>query len=258
MKDMDFVMMPVPVSMFAAVCAVLGGAAVSTAALASGGAGGPAPAPASKPAAQPEGDGPQATALKASGSDAAAAAADDAGSGDAGVVDAHGHPWSADLHAATKGQTKDGLWRMKVGVSRPAPLPGFPKDAAAGNGGTGTPENGAASQAGATAASAGASSTADAGDDEDEFAAFRAAADKSNATDASAAASVPARKWTDADLGALCNQAAVKLGDPAPVKALIAEHVPEGQVPHSRNIPEDKREAFAQAVEAKADIKFAG
>jgi hypothetical protein len=52
----------------------------------------------------------------------------------------------------------------------------------------------------------------------------------------------PARKWTDADLGALCNQAAVKLGDPAPIKAMIAEHVPEGQVPHSRNIPEDQRE----------------
>lgn len=42
-------------------------------------------------------------------------------------IDAHGHPWSADLHASTKTLTKEGLWYMKVGVSRPAPLPGFPK-----------------------------------------------------------------------------------------------------------------------------------
>lgn len=42
-------------------------------------------------------------------------------------IDAHGHPWSAELHASTKTLTKEGLWRMKVGVSRPAPLPGFPK-----------------------------------------------------------------------------------------------------------------------------------
>lgn len=42
-------------------------------------------------------------------------------------VDAHGHPWSADLHAATKNITKEGLWRMKVGVKRPDPLPGFPQ-----------------------------------------------------------------------------------------------------------------------------------
>jgi len=45
-------------------------------------------------------------------------------------VDAHGHPWSADLHASSKSRTKDDLWRMKVGVSRPAPLEGYPKPAA--------------------------------------------------------------------------------------------------------------------------------
>ena len=39
--------------------------------------------------------------------------------------DAAGWPWDANLHAATKTMTKDGLWRMKVGVSRPAPKPGF-------------------------------------------------------------------------------------------------------------------------------------
>ena len=42
-------------------------------------------------------------------------------------LDAHGWPWSAELHAATQTKTKDGLWRMKVGVSRPDPKPGFPK-----------------------------------------------------------------------------------------------------------------------------------
>ncbi len=40
-----------------------------------------------------------------------------------GDVDAQGWPWSADLHASTKAKTKDGLWRMKVGVARPAPKP---------------------------------------------------------------------------------------------------------------------------------------
>lgn len=43
------------------------------------------------------------------------------------TLDAHGHPWDAKLHAATQTKTKDGLWRMRVGVSRPAPKPGYPK-----------------------------------------------------------------------------------------------------------------------------------
>lgn len=47
----------------------------------------------------------------------------------AGEIDANGHPWSADLYAPTKTKTGAGLWRMKVGKSRPAPLPGFPKPA---------------------------------------------------------------------------------------------------------------------------------
>jgi hypothetical protein len=169
-----------------------------------------------------------------------------------GQIDAAGWPWSPELHASTKGLTKDGLWRMKVGVSRPEPKPGFP--VASSGGTTTTTSTGAESGASATAPAG----SAGAGDDEDEFAAFRAAADKANATDATAAAAVTARKWTDADLGALCNQAAVKLGDPAPVKALIAAAVPEGAVPHSRNIPDAGREAFAQAVEKAAGIEFAG
>lgn len=41
-------------------------------------------------------------------------------------IDAHGHAWNENLHAATRSKTKEGLWRMKVGVTRPAPLPGYP------------------------------------------------------------------------------------------------------------------------------------
>lgn len=175
------------------------------------------------------------------------------GDGD-GELDAHGHPWSADLHASTKGKTKDGLWRMKVGVSRPDPAPGFPKDDS-----TGSTENTTGSESSAnTPASTGDAGPATNGEEDDEFATFRAAAAKSDANDTAAQASVPARKWTDADLGALCNQAAVKLGDPTPVKEIIGSFIPEGTVAHSRNIPEDKREEFAKAVEAKAGIEFAG
>lgn len=242
----DFIMMPVPVHQFAAVCALLGG--VAPAAIASGGAGRPQTIAEPAPAA----DGP---IMHQGGASDAAAPSDGASAGaasDDGALDTAGWPWDPALHASTKGTTKEGLWRMKVGVSRPDPKPGYPKSDAAPNGGTGTTSDGAASPSSGTA------SSAPAGEDEDEFAAFRAAADAANGTDAAAAASVPARKWTDADLGALCNQAAVKLGDPAPVKELIGSHVPEGQVPHSRNIPEDQREAFAKAVEAKAGITFAG
>lgn len=191
----------------------------------------------------------------AASTDTGNAQSTDTGSADvSGEVDAAGWPWSADMHAATKGKTKEGMWRMKVGVSRPDPKPGFPKaDGASANGeaapATSTAEAGlAASQTPAPSAS----------EDDDEFAAFRNAVENSNATDAAAAASAPARKWTDADLGALCNQAAVKLGDPQPVKDVIAKHVPEGQVAHSRNVPEDKRAAFAAEVEKVAGITFGG
>ena len=166
---------------------------------------------------------------------------------DDGTVDAHGWPWSADMHASTKGTTQDGLWRMKVGVKRPDPKPGFPI------GDTGTASTGTESSAAATAPTETASPVED-----DEFAAFREAAAKADANDAAAKANVPARKWTDADLGALCNQAALKMGDPQPVKDIIAEFVPAGEVSHSRNVPEEKRAEFAAAVEAKAGIEFAG
>lgn len=242
MRQEDFIMMPVPLASFAAVCALLGGA--SSVAVAAATPKAPVASPATSEVAATEASKPVETGSAAASSE----------SSDTSTVDAHGHPWSADLHAATKGTTKDGLWRMKVGVSRPDPLPGFPKE----TGGTGTEASGSAAtgteaSAGATAANASAGQ-----DDDDEFAAFRAAAAASDAGDAKAAAEVPARKWTEADLSALCNQAAGKAGDPAPIKTVIAEFVPTGEPVHSRNIPEDKRAAFAAALQAKVGFEFAG
>lgn len=46
------------------------------------------------------------------------------------TLDAAGWPWTPELHAATKTMTSAGLWRMKVGVSRPAPKPTAPPEAA--------------------------------------------------------------------------------------------------------------------------------
>lgn len=43
------------------------------------------------------------------------------------TLDAAGWPWDEALHAATKTMTSAKLWRMKVGVSRPAPKEGYPK-----------------------------------------------------------------------------------------------------------------------------------
>lgn len=209
----------------------------------------PAVAAAAAPEPAPTAAAPTAAAEQS------ASAAEASPAADSGEVDAGGWPWSADLHASTKGKTKDGYWRMKVGVTRPSDKPGFsPSNAAAA-----APASPEASQS-ASAGNAGsaAAPAAEQSSDDDEFAAFREAAAKADATDAAAAAAAPARKWTDADLGALCNQAAVKLGDPTPIKAIIAEYVAEGEVAHSRNIAEDKRAAFAAAVEAKAGITFAG
>lgn len=242
MNVQNFIMMPIPAERFTDVCALLGGAALAAVASAPGNAGTTDAAPTG--AAEPSGSGAEASP---------ASATTGASPSDGGEVDAGGHPWSAELHASTKGKTKDGYWRMKVGVSRPDPLPGYPVE---GSAGTGTSEAGAASEAGASATTGTAGSPA--GEDDDEFAAFRQAAAASEATDAAAAAAVPARQLSDADLGALCNQAAVKLGDPSPVKEIIGRYVPEGEVAHSRNIPAERREEFAKEVEAKAGIEFAG
>lgn len=43
-------------------------------------------------------------------------------------LDADGHPYDAKLHAGTGSKTKEGKWRMKVGVKRPDPAPGYPLD----------------------------------------------------------------------------------------------------------------------------------
>ena len=253
--------MPIPAASYSAVCALLGGAAV---AVGSPGVGNRNTSnDQSKPEKpQPISDEPALTGADqgAGASSGASAGAEASPAANDGEIDAHGHPWSADLHASTKGKTKDGLWRMKVGVSRPDPLPGFPKDSGAASADTGTspatPAPSATSQT-APAPESGQPATSG-GEEEDEFAAFRAAAATSEATDAAAAAAVPERQYSDADLGALCNQAAVKLGDPSPIKEIIASFTPEGQVAHSRNIPAERRAEFVKAVEDKAGIQFAG
>lgn len=231
MKQEDFIMFPVPIHMFAAVCGVLAGTATASSVAMS------AASEVKATAAPTAADTGSAPIEQAAGSETVA--------GDPNEIDTGGHPWSEALHAGTKGKTKDGYWRMKVGVSRPADLPGFPKADAASTAANPSSENGAASAQSIPAATA---------DDDDEFAAFASAA----ANQAGSAAAVPARTWTDADLGALCNQAATKLGDPAPIKALIAEYMPADTLPHSRNVPADKRAAFAAAIEAKAGITYAG
>jgi hypothetical protein len=260
-KPEDFIMMPIPASAYGAVCAVLCGALV-VAGNAPSGVASQDTAGRSGQSGNGESSGQSSTSTTAT-SDASpiddgrgltTVRSDDAGSGE---IDAHGHPWSAELHASTKGKTKDGLWRMKVGVSRPDPLPGFPVEGP--TAGTGTsPETPTPSATSQTATDQGSGQPATSGDDDDEFAAFREAAAASDVTDQAAAAAVPARQYSDADLGALCNQAAVKLGDPTPIKEIIASYTPEGQVAHSRNIPADKRAEFVKAVETKAGIEFAG
>jgi hypothetical protein len=257
MNVSDMIMMPVPISRYTDVCALLGG--VSSAALSAG-------KPSPKPSPTGDGGASQGTEQSSENTGGSAESGASAGTGPAattgaspsdGEIDAHGHPWSAELHASTKGKTKDGLWRMKVGVTRPDPLPGFPVAS-----GTGTSSETTTASATSQTAPAGATDqpgTSTAVEEDDEFAAFREAAASSEATDTAAAAAVPAaREYTDADLGALCNQAAVKLGDPGPVKAVIAKYMPEGTVAHSRNVPADKRADFVKEIETAAGITFAG
>jgi hypothetical protein len=152
-------------------------------------------------------------------------------------VDSAGVAFDEAVHTGTK--NKDGTWRRKKG----APV------VEAGNGATGTASTGTEPVQAASAPTANAGPA----DEDDEFAAFTAAA-----ADTGEASEIPARTWTDADLGKLCNQAAVKLGSPDKVRELIAEYVPEGETAHSRNVPADDREAFAVAVESAAGITFAG
>lgn len=230
---MEFVNFPVPLDRFADVCALLGGAA--PAAVVSTTVPTPKPAPViDEPAPAPQSE------------DAAEI-----------EVDAEGIPFDPEIHTGTK--KKDGTWRIKKGMSdkaaelEPIETPSETSTASPATETVATATEPAGSSPTEEPASADASQ-----DEDDEFAAFRAAAAKADAEEVEAKASVPARKWTDADLGKLCNQAAVKLGDPSPIKELIAKFVPEGEVAHSRNIPTDRREEFAAAVEEKAGIEFAG
>jgi hypothetical protein len=51
-------------------------------------------------------------------------------SGNTDELDAYGHPFDVNLHAATRSKTKAGLWRLKgVGAKRADPAPGYPKPA---------------------------------------------------------------------------------------------------------------------------------
>jgi hypothetical protein len=211
-------------------------------------------------------------------------------SGDA-ELDAAGIAWNADKHASTKAKVGSGLWRMKVGVKRlpgegedspnyvkpgnapgaaalaagpgsppPAPIaaplappvdPNRPTDAAyCHNNGDGTEQwyvNGAW-DGGKHPIPAPAAPAAPAEDD--EFAQF--------ATAAAAPVVAAARKWSDADLSKLCNQCAVKDGNPERVKPVLAKYVPEGEVQHSRNIPEANHEEFASELEAVFELQYAG
>lgn len=148
-------------------------------------------------------------------------------------MDSSGEPWDASVHVSTKTKTADGRWRRKPGAGSAPPV-----EASA---------NAGASEEASSASGAKASSAAEDGTD-DEFAAFHAASNEAPAT----------RSWSDADLAKLCNDAAIKLGNPDPIKHLIGEYVGEGQVAHSRSIAPDNREAFAQAVEQASGMTFAG
>lgn len=142
-----------------------------------------------------------------------------------GQRDAAGTLFDPARHTGTK--VKSGLWRMKTGLSR-GPNEGEDSPTYVNpNGGTPAP----------------------AAAEDDEFAAFRAAATPAATTE---------RSWTDADLSQLCNQAAIADGGPDRVKGIIAEFVPAGAQQHSRSIPAHQREAFAQKVEATFGIKYAG
>jgi hypothetical protein len=167
--------------------------------------------------------------------------------------DADNWPWRADLHAGSKGKTKDGLWRMKSGVERPAPLV---KPEAV------EPEAVEELEAVEPEAAVEEPTTVPNFDD-DEEAVWAQAAET-----AAVSAEVPAREWTDADLSSICQQAATALGGQSAVpavKALVADFIPEGSVNHSRHIEAGRRADFAEALQGlvrkvagREDFAFAG
>lgn len=177
-------------------------------------------------------------------------------------LDAHGHPWSADLHASTKGKTKEGLWRMGKGQERPAPVEGYPKGGASpepaldpdGN----PPSNEVPQPLQVFDADAGTFTEATE-KEADEFAAFTAAAKVDDNLNMNSEVVVQGRVWSDADLSRLANQAATRLnGNIGPLKGAISRYVPAGMTDHSRNVPVEDREMLAQEIEKLADFTFAG
>jgi len=158
--------------------------------------------------------------------------------------DSAGEPWDEAIHSPNKTMTKDGRWRLKKGAVRPEPSSDTSGDTATPQ----TSESPSALPADETP------EVTEATNEEDEFAAFAEAM----AEEPAEAKAAMARTWTDADLSRLCNQAAQKMGNPAPIKDTIAKFVPEGEVPHSRNVPVEDREDFAQAIEKLAGIEYAG
>lgn len=167
-------------------------------------------------------------------------------------LDSAGVAFDPELHTGTK--LKDGRWRMKKGAERQEPVSAAEVPA--------SEPLPSADDAGEEIAIDAEESLpqgeAEESSDDDEFAAFREAAAQA---ETSAPVTVPERKWTDADMSALLAQAVTKMGGgaaAAEVKKRYAKYMPEGVPPHSRHIPLDKREEFAQEIEAWADIEFAG
>ena len=164
------------------------------------------------------------------------------GVANAGPVDADGWHWTAELHSASKTLLKDGRWRMKNGVERPAPKTTQveeTEEVEEVEDATKVPQDSFSEAVKETMAD----------EPADEFAAFAATQAEPEAVE---------RTWTDADMSKLANQAAQALGAPDKVKDLIAQYCPEGALPRSTNIQGGQREAFAQALEALAGIKYAG
>lgn len=223
----DYVMVPVHVSKLGAVFAMLAG--TSPVAVATGNV-----AAAESHRSEPS---PSASTVGTESTNAAPASSE-APNENAGKTDAAGTVFDPARH--TGSIVKSGLWRMKAGIARG---PGEGEDSPTyvnPNGGSVSTSTPAATPTPALV------------EEDDEFAAFRAAATP-------AATAPAARSWTDADLSKLCNQAAVAKGSPDSVKALIAKYLPAGTAaPHSRMIPAETREAFAVEVEAVHGIKYEG
>lgn len=243
MKPEDFIHVSIAIpadklgGLYAAVAALLGSTAVTLGNFGSGaGTGMAQPGQLPDPGETSSTDRPRRRPLAGPGPSATTTVSPSDGS----EVDAAGVPWDANRHAATRSKTKAGLWRMKVGVNRPESEGETsanyrnPEGAPAGSPPPPPP------------------ASAPAAAEDDEFAAFR------NAATGNPPPPPPsgARTWTDADLSKLCNQAAHASGSPDKVKEIMTKYV-GSEVAHSRNIPADQRENFAQEIELAFGIQYA-